>query len=172
MRPQLIALAVALLGIINSSRSLAVESDWNWPLPTHDWTLGAVPGVATINTNTGFSIQFAAARKLINKGFAPDISNQVFAEIQAGPFTSSGGSALLYSAHLRWDLILNSDWTFYALGGLGGSKTGASLGNDFQLLPRFGIGALLDLQKQTHLPLALRGELSRELIGIGAQFRF
>lgn len=170
MRPQLVA--IALLGLLPAIHALAVETDWNWPLPTHEWTLGVVPGVATINSNTGFSLQFAAAKKMIHKGFAPDISNQVFAEIEAGPFTSSGGSALLYSAHLRWDLMLNSDWTFFALGGLGGSKTGTSLGNQFQLLPRFGIGALLDLQKQTHLPLALRGELSRELIGIGAQFRF
>jgi hypothetical protein len=108
---------------------------------------------------------------MIEKGFAPDISNQVFVELQAGPFTTSRGSAFLYSAHLRWDLMLNQDWIFYGLGGLGGNKQGADLGNQFQLLPRFGVGALLNLERQTHLPVDLRGELSRELIAVGVQVR-
>lgn len=146
--------------------------DWNWPSPTHEWTLGALPGVATINATPGFTLQFAAAKKIVDKGFAPDISNQVFLEAQAGPYTASKGSAFLYSLHLRWDFILNSDWTFYGLGGLGGNKTGSGLGDQFQLLPRFGVGALLDLERQTHAPLSLRGELSRELVSIGAQLRF
>lgn len=147
------------------------QTDWQWPGRTENWTLGVLPGVATINSSTGFALQFAGAYRIIEKGFAPDISNQVFVELQAGPFTTSRGSAFLYSAHLRWDFMLNGDWTFYGLGGLGGNKQGEELGSQFQLLPRFGVGALLNLERQTHLPLDLRGELSRELIAIGVQVR-
>lgn len=146
--------------------------DWNWPSPTHEWTLAVMPGVATINSTTGFSLQFSAAKKVVDKGFAPDISNQVFLEAQAGPFTASKGSAFMYSLLIRWDFILNGDWTFYGIGGLGGNKTSVGLGDQFQLLPRFGVGALLDLERQTHAPISLRGEFSRELVSIGAQLRF
>ena len=156
---------------VPTAPTLPLHDDWQWPAHTHAWTLGVLPGVATINDDTGFSLQFAAAYKMIDKGFAPDISNQVFFELQGGPFTTSRGSAFLYSAHLRWDFRLNGDWTFYALGGLGGNKTSAALGGDFQLLPRFGAGAMLSLDRQTHLPLDFRAELSRELVAFGVQFR-
>jgi hypothetical protein len=151
--------------------ALPLHDNWQWPAQAHAWTLGVLPGVATINDSTGFSLQFAAAYKMLDKGFAPDISNQVFLEVQGGPFTTSRGSAFLYSAHLRWDFRLDGDWTFYGLGGLGGNKTSAALGGDFQLLPRFGAGAILSLDRQTQLPLDLRGEISRELVAFGLQFR-
>jgi len=178
MRKDMIRYAVSFFGVLLALGGALAQAetgttDWNWPLPTHEWTLGILPGVATINSTTGFGLQVAAAKKIVHKGFAPDITNQVFAEIEGGPFSASSGSAFMYSAHLRWDFVLNSDWTFYALGGLAGSRTSdRAIGNGFQMLPRFGVGALLDLERQTHLPMALRGELSRELIALGAQFRF
>jgi hypothetical protein len=165
----IIALGVLVASTLPSRAEEQV--DWQWPGRTEVWTLGVLPGLATINSNTGFALQFAGAYRMIEKGFAPDISNQVFVELQGGPFTTSRGSAFLYSAHLRWDFMLNQDWIFYGLGGLGGNKQGADLGNQFQLLPRFGVGALLNLERQTHLPLDLRGELSRELIAVGVQVR-
>ncbi len=145
--------------------------DWQWPLAEHDWTVAVIPGVGVINNSAGFTLQGAIARKLMHHGFAPDMNNQVFLEAQAGPMTTGNGSALLFSAHIRWDLTLNGDWTFYGLGGLGGNITSERLGDQFQLLPRFGVGAVLDIERQTRLPIGLRGELSRELIGIGVQFR-
>jgi hypothetical protein len=145
--------------------------DWKWPLAEHEWTAAVLPGVGIINNSAGFALQGAIAKKIMHQGFAPDINNQVFVEVQAGPYTTGGGSALLFSTHLRWDFALNGDWTFYALGGLGGNITGERLGDQFQLLPRFGVGGVLDIERQTHAPIGIRGELSRELIGIGVQFR-
>jgi opacity protein-like surface antigen len=145
--------------------------DWKWPLAEHEWTAAVLPGVGIINNSAGFTLQGAIAKKIMHQGFAPDMNNQVFVEVQAGPYTTGGGSALLFSTHLRWDFTLNGDWTFYALGGLGGNATSERLGNQFQLLPRFGVGGVLDIERQTHAPIGIRGELSRELIGIGVQFR-
>lgn len=145
--------------------------DWKWPASEHDWTAAVIPGVGIINSSAGFTLQGALAKKIMHQGFAPDINNQVFVEVQAGPYTTGGGSALLFSTHLRWDFTLNQDWMFYALGGLGGNVTSERLGDQFQLLPRFGAGAVLDIERQTGVPIGLRGELSRELIGIGVQFR-
>ena len=145
--------------------------DWKWPLSSHEWTAAMLPGLGVINSSAGFTFQGALAKRVVRQGFAPDISNQVFIEVQGGPYVTSGASAFLFSTHLRWDFMLNDDWTFYALGGLGGNATSERLGNQFQLLPRFGVGAVLDLQKQTGMPIGLRGELSRELMSVGAQFR-
>jgi len=145
--------------------------DWKWPASTHEWTAAIQPGVGFINASTGFTLQGALAKKILHQGFAPDINNQVFIELQMGPYTSGGASAILFSTHLRWDFMLNADWTFYALGGLGGNKASDGLGGKFQLLPRFGAGAVLDIERQTHAPIGLRGELSRELISVGVQFR-
>ncbi len=145
--------------------------DWKWPLAEHEWTAAVIPGVGIINNSAGFALQGAIARKIMHQGFAPDMNNQVFVEVQAGPYTTGGGSALLFSTHLRWDLTLNGDWTFYALGGLGGNVTSERLGDQFQLLPRFGVGGVLDIERQTGVPIGIRGEFSRELIGIGVQFR-
>ncbi|MEN9722999.1 MAG: hypothetical protein RJB38_985 [Pseudomonadota bacterium] len=149
----------------------SAHEDWKWPLPENEWTVALLPGLGVINRASGFALQAAGAYKILQQGFSPEISNQVFVEVQAGPFTNGDGSALLFSTHLRWDFILNGDWTFYALGGLGGNSTSRGLGDQFQLLPRFGIGAVLDIERQTHAPLGLRGELSRELIAIGVQLR-
>ncbi len=145
--------------------------DWKWPLAEHEWTAAVIPGVGIINNSAGFALQGAIAKKIMHQGFAPDINNQVFVEVQAGPYTTGGGSALLFSTHLRWDFTLNGDWAFYALGGLGGNVTSERLGDQFQLLPRFGVGGILDIERQTGVPIGIRGELSRELIGIGVQFR-
>ncbi|MFN7685001.1 MAG: hypothetical protein ACK5QT_06275 [Oligoflexia bacterium] len=157
---------------VPAAAPLALHEDWQWPSPTHDWTVAVLPGVATINSTTGFSLQIAGAYKLLDKGFAPEMNNQVFLEVQAGPFSVSNGSALLFSTHIRWDFVLNGDWTFYGLGGLGGNKTSSSLGGDFQLLPRFGVGAILNIERQTLVPVDLRAELSREFVALGAQMRF
>jgi len=150
----------------------AGHEDWKWPLSDHQWTAAIIPGLGVINQSAGFTFQGAIARKILHQGFAPDVNNQVFVEFQGGPFTHSQGSAFLFSTHLRWDFTLNGDWSFYALGGFGGNSTSEGLGKQFQLLPRFGVGAVLDIERQTHLPLGIRAEVSRELIGIGLQSKF
>jgi len=149
----------------------AGPEDWKGLLSTHEWSFAAMPGLGVINSTGGFTLQGALAKRILEQGFAPEINNQVFIEVQAGPFFSSPGSAFLFSTHLRWDFTLNSDWSFYALGGLGGNVTSASFGNQWQLLPRFGTGSVLNLERQTRLPIGIRAELSREFIVVGVQFR-
>jgi len=159
------------VGVAASAPYGAGYEDWKWPAAEHEWTAAVIPGVGMINNSGGFALQGAFAKKWVHQGFAPEINNQVFVEVQAGPYTTGGGSALMFSTHLRWDLTLNGDWTFYALGGLGGNVTSERLGDQFQVLPRFGVGGVLDIERQTGVPIGIRGELSRELIGIGVQFR-
>jgi hypothetical protein len=150
----------------------AGAEDWKGPLSIKEWSIAALPGLGVINSTGGFTLQGVLAKRILEHGFAPDINNQVFIEVQAGPFFSGPGSAFLFSTHLRWDFTLNTDWSFYAIGGLGGNVASDSFGNQWQLLPRFGVGSVLNIERQTGLPLGIRAELSRELIGVGVQFGF
>ncbi|NDG85068.1 MAG: hypothetical protein EBX52_08535 [Proteobacteria bacterium] len=167
----------ALIGFalcFSSIPSLAGEL-WKGHTTVRPLEVGLLSGFSIYGDQANWGVLPAVAKLIKEKGFAEDIDNRVWIEGQLGPtfFSNHGVSktGMQYSAHLRWDFMLNADWTFYALGGLGGNKASSELGGDFQLLPRFGAGAVLDIERQTHVPIGIRGELSRELISVGVQFR-
>lgn len=151
-----------------SAQPARAAEDFKGEPPATEVTFGALGGLGIINSRAGFSLLGTAAKKIVNKGFAPDINNQVFIEVQAGPMFLSGGPAFVYSAHLRWDFPKDEQWTLYALGGLGGYATGADLGSQWLLFPRFGVGAMMYLNDN----LSLRAEVSHELIATGVSFAF
>ena len=86
-----------------------------------------------LDNHAGFALFPTVSKKIVHHGFIPDITNYVSIEIQGGPLFVSGGTAFIYSAHLRWDFDQDSQWALYGLGGLGGDITGAALGDDFEL---------------------------------------
>jgi hypothetical protein len=134
-----------------------------------EFTAGGMLGVGEYNGYFGFAFQGNIARRIITGGFAPDINNDVFVELQLGPMWVNGGSAIVYTAALRWDFIKDRSWSYYALGGLGGMFTSKSLNDgETRAYPRLAIGAFYNINDD----VKLRGEFSHEFVGVGAAFAF
>lgn len=140
--------------------------DWKGNPETAQWSFSALAGLGIVNATPGFALMGAAAKKIVDRGFVPDITNSVWIETELGPVFAKGSAAFQFSGHLRWDFVQNEDWTFYALGGFGGSSTGQKLGDKFEFYPRFGAGALW----KVFADFNIRGEVSHELVVVGAQF--
>ena len=160
---------MAILGLIPfvANASGAVE-DFKGKPRDIEFTVGGLAGLGIIDSTAGFALLGTAAKKIINHGFVADINNQVFLETALGPVFAAGTTTFFYSLHLRWDFEKDQEWTFFALGGLGGDVTGDKLGNHWELFPRFGVGALWHMNPT----LTLRGEISHELIALGVSFGF
>jgi hypothetical protein len=155
------ALGVGFVSI-GASFVFAAE-DFKGSNPAHEFTLGLTGGLGVVDSTAGFALIGSAAKKIIQHGFVPDINNQVFIELELGPMFASGTTAMVYSAHLRWDFPKDEKWTFFALGGFGGNITDSKLGDHWELFPRFGVGAFWSLKTG----LALRGVISHELMVVG-----
>lgn len=132
-------------------------------LSESEWSLSALTGLGIVNSTYGFATIGALAKKILHHGFAPEINNQVFVEIEAGPVFGIDGTPVFFSGHLRWDFQKDEQWRLFALGGLAGHV--GSLGND-GLFPRFGLGAMMELDQG----FSLRGEISHELLVAGLSF--
>lgn len=131
-----------------------------------EMTVGAMAGMGILDSTAGFQVVGSIAKKIVNRGFVPDVNNQVFIELHFGPLFVASSTAWFYSTHLRWDFKRDSEWTFYGLGGLAGHVTSNALGDRWTALPRFGIGTFWKIA-----PLVtLRGELSHELIAAGISY--
>lgn len=142
----------------------------NWKGKPYDnnFDLGGMAGLGILDGTAGFEIRGTAAAKVLHRGFFPDVNNQLYVELQPGIIflnaaTGSGSSAFTYSLHLRWDFHLNDDWTFYGLGGFGGTITGATLGDRREFHPRFGMGARWNVFAN----FGFRFEISHEFTGLG-----
>lgn len=141
---------------------------WKGRPDSNTTTVGLTGGLGIIDPKVGFALQPSAGFRVLEQGFVPDVNNQVFFEVAAGPVFLSGGSAFSYSLHLRWDFKKDLDWTFFAIGGLGGHATGSALGDRFILHPRFGLGAFRWIDDH----FAIRMEASHELISGGISYGF
>lgn len=129
---------------------------------------GAMMGLGMIDSTAGFAILGVVSRKIVERGFSPEITNDVSIELTVGPVFISGATPIAYSTHLRWNFLKDPDWTLYTVGGLGGYMGGASMGNRFALYPRFGLGVFL----RTSLGFAMRGEVSHEFTTVGLSWAF
>ncbi len=153
---------------VTKGTEVSSAEDWKGKPETAQWSLGVLTGLGIVNATPGFAIMGAAAKKIVEGGFIPDINNSVWIETEMGPVLAKGSVAFQFSGHLRWDFVRNEEWTFYALGGFGGSSTGSQLGDKFEFYPRFGVGALWKI----FADFSFRGEVSHELTVVGAQFDF
>lgn len=167
-------LLTVLLAAFTLNSGAAVVQDFKGEPPTYTFNLGGLAGVGVVDSRAGFALLGTAAAKIINKGFAGDINNQVFLEAAFGPLFVAGVTAFQYGFHLRWDFVKDEDWTFYGVGGLGGVITGSAYSPipagptkaSSMFYPRFAVGAMWGL-----FPMAnLRFELSHELIALGVVF--
>lgn len=163
---------VVIATLVLAANAFGAPKDFKGEAPSQNFHLGAMGGIGVIDSRVGASFQGTAAVKVMNRGFADDINNQLFVEAQFGPLFVAGTTAFQYSFHLRWDFIKDYDWTFYGLGGLGGVITGPSYTPiaagptvaSSIFYPRFGVGAMWGLFEF----VSIRFELSHEFIGLGA----
>jgi len=151
-----------LLFILTLATVGMAAEDWKGPSPGHQFTVGGLGGLAMVDGTAGFALLGNAGVKILNRGFVPDINDQVFLEADLGPVFFSGFTDLLVDTHLRWDFHKDDDWTFYALGGLEGLFSSGTLGHN-QVNPRFGIGTIWELWQG----VAVRAEVSNDLLALG-----
>jgi hypothetical protein len=148
------------------------KEEWKGHTVVSPLELGILGGAAPFGTDVHWSVLMTGAVLLEETGWADDLDDRIWIELQAGPafFDLPGGSqsGFQYSAHLRWDFTYNEFWNFYGLGGLAGFKLPSGLGNSLTVRPRFGVG----VQYQTKAALMFRAELSAEFIGAGIGFNF
>ena len=168
---------VILFSVALISPLANAAENWKGTTQTSPIELGTMGGMALYGSSAHWSWLGTAAYLIQPNGWIDDIDERIWAEIQIGPtfFSQNAVSStgMQYSAHLRWDFTYNQDWTFYALGGLGGFYLPTNLGGNGvkgypTIAPRFGVGA----EFQTKLPMMFRVELSHEFIGAGVAFNF
>ena len=155
---------IATIALTLCITSAQAAEDWKGSPRDSSWGAGVVTGLAVVDGVYGFGLQGQVSRKIVHRGFAEDINNQVWIELGLGPVVASGLWGWNYAIQLRWDFHRDETWSFFALGGLGGTVVGAS----GRLFPRFGLGTLYHVVDN----LAVRGEISHELIAGGVSFSF
>lgn len=142
--------------------------EWKGKPYEHFHQVSVQSGLSLIGGRIGVGLVGAFSRKILNRGFFPDVTNQVHLEGLFGVSFLSTGEGFLYGLHLRWDFHKNDFWTFYSLGGFGGEITGPATGNITTFHPRFGVGAYWHVFEF----ISFRGEITSELTSIGISYNF
>src|SRR4051794_7163958 len=99
----LTALSALVLNLVSPVHAAVTPEDEfkGKPSPAQ-LTFSGMAGLGILDSTAGFQVLGSAATKLVNRGFIPDINNQVFLEFQFGPLFVASSTAWFYSAHLRW----------------------------------------------------------------------
>lgn len=158
---------MAVFSFVGSSQQASAE-DWKTYYDRSEMTLGGLAGLGIIDNSAGFALLGTISKKILAKGFVPDISNSVSIEASVGPAFVSGGTAVMYAGQLRWDFEKDESWTFYALGGAGGNYLSVGGNSRVEFMPRFGVGAFWRWSEFVRF----RGEIAHDLIGAGVNFAF
>src|SRR4051812_9522515 len=98
-----IVLFLSVAGLSLLSTKIAKAEDWKGTPEESVLSLGGMTGIGTIDAMSGFTIYGTFSKKIINHGFISEITDSVSAEGKLGPVILSGGSAIVYGVHLRWD---------------------------------------------------------------------
>ncbi len=154
------------MGAFAATSVAQTGEDWKGKSDGAQLHLGGLTGMGVLDSQAGYTVLGTASKVLASEGFIGDINDSVSLEAALGPLFVLSSAAFTYSVHLRWDFRKDEHWTFYGLGGLAGNITGSSLGDRFILLPRFGVGTFYHFNER----VAIRGEISRELIAAGVIF--
>ena len=101
MNKYLISLATAALLFV--SNLAGATDDFKGQARAEQFTVGALTGLAIIDSRAAFPIIGTLGRKIFNAGFVADINNSVWIEGAFGPAFLEGSSVFLYGVHLRWD---------------------------------------------------------------------
>lgn len=168
-------LVALTLGVLAGSVRLAHAAEpWKVEPPKSAWGIGALFGLGLAPGGTGLAMTGLVSRRIAHSTFITDISNDLHAEIQAGPVLYFGAATnqwiwtLANSLHGRWDFHYDERWTFSAIGGLGFALTSFSGVYQYAIYPRFAVGAIYHFTPV----FALRGEVSHEQTVVGSMFSF
>ena len=156
-------LILATLFLILPAANANAE-DWKGESEASVLSVGGLTGLGLVRGSSGLVLLGTVSKKIVNRGFVPDISNSVSLEGQVGPTLFAGVTNWMYSVHLRWDFEKDRNWNLFALGGLGGNAGG----NSSELAPNFGVGALWKMAG----PLNIRFQLTHNLIVAGVNVPF
>ena len=159
-RVKMMGLVVLALLVSASGESTARAEDWKEKSNASDLSFGALSGIGIVRSSAGLAVLGTASKKILPKGFISDLSNAVWLESELGAVFLISSPIFMYSVHIRWDFIRDEKWSFYALGGLGGTTAGLS--------PRFGIGTFIEMKKD----IRLRAEVAHDFIGVGVNIQF
>lgn len=164
------ALKMALTLVLTMSLAhplVGRAEDWKGPTAPESTQLGAMTGLGLVGGQAGLALIGQASKRIVERGFVPDLNNSVWFEIQAGWILGiTGGNPFGYSAHLRWDFTRNDQWTLYAITGFGGLS-----GNGMApFYPRTAIGAAMNLTSAS--PMQLRFEFSQTWTTVGVSWLF
>jgi hypothetical protein len=172
MKQKISLLILALLFCFQAPVRADDGEAWKGHTVTSPVELGVMTGMNLYGSDVNWSLLATGAYLLAEDGWADDVDDRIWAELELGPsffsVLNDHSTGLQYSAHIRWDFTYNEYWTFYGLGGLGGYFLPDSLGGAFTIHPRFGVG----VEYQTKTALMFRGELSHEFIGAGIALNF
>lgn len=156
---------MAFVSFMGQASAVAVE-DWKGPTAPHTIQLGAMSGLGLVGAQAGLALIANASKRVVERGFVPDLNDSVWFEVQAGWILFiPGGNPFSYSAHLRWDFIKDDQWTLFGIGGFGGMIQPSSFGSSYWFYPRTAIGAAMSLT--AHSPMQLRFELSQNWTTVG-----
>ncbi len=163
---QKLSLIALILGFAVLVPSTGYSAElWKGPHFDHHGAFGASSGLGVVDGRAGFALTGQVSAVIQDRGFFPDMTNQLSIEASAGPLLGLAGTTpFQYGLHLRWDFLYNSNWTFFAVGGLGG----AIMTRSFELFPRLGIGAFYRALDY----LWIRADISHEWMTAGISVPF
>ncbi|HTL13297.1 MAG TPA: hypothetical protein VL588_12465 [Bdellovibrionota bacterium] len=148
---------------------VASEELWKGPIPDQEIQLSALVGASISGTHGDLAMAFDVAKRVVEHGFIPDISDDVFLELGLGPdLLASPGTGILYSVHARWNFHMNEIWSLYAIAGVGGSVITTNGSNTASMHPRLSAGAFYHVAPA----LALRMEIGADFLGGGISVGF
>ena len=147
----------------------AVE-EWKGEPTSGNMQLSVLSGLGSYTKHGGFSLVGGAGFKVAPNGFLDDVNEVGVMEFQLGHTFVEGNDPWPYSFHFRWDFQKNIDWTFFALGGLGGHfGSDHVFSNEWVIHPRFGVGAIWSPFVER---ASVRFELDADKALVGMQFDF
>ena len=172
MKISFLKIIFVLIFSLASFNTLHAAEPWKGTTKSSPIEVGMLTGLSLYGTDTNWSVLGTGAYLIVPEGWIPDVDERVWVEGELGPtffsHSSTTQTGMQWSTHLRWDFTYNEEWTFYALGGLGGFVLPSSYGSSFTLHPRFGVG----VEFQTKAVVMLRAELSHELMALGIALNF
>ena len=145
---------------LSSFFSVQAES-WKTYSESSSVLISSLAGLGFVGSRAGPSFLFNGSYQFLPEGLIPGIADAFSLETGLG-FCLPVHPPAFYALHLRWDFEKDGDWTFYAVGGMGGAPSASVL----SFAPHFGVGGFW---KGLKIP-QVRFEFSSRMLGAGVGF--
>ncbi len=136
--------------------------EWKNPSQSLPFLVSFLAGLGFVGSNAGSSFLLNGSYQFLPEGFIPGIADALALEGGLGVYAPTT-TRLLYGLQLRWDFEKNADWTFYAVGGVGGARPFS-----LALAPQFGVGGFWKAWRSAQV----RFEVSSRMLGAGVSLPF